>query len=509
MKKALALILTLCLLFTVGCGGGSDDQSGGSGEAKDTLVWVQQADVTSLDPHVGKETPAVAVTCQIFDTLLVMDENNQPSPLLAESYENVDELTWRLKLRQDVKFHDGEPMTAEDVVFSLNRAIQSPYVSYVVDVIDDVTAEDDYTVLIKTKQPYAPLLSNLTVPFTAIVPKHVVEADEEAFRLNPVGTGAYRFGEWKQGEYVKLTANEDYFLGAPKTANLQMKVVPEASQRLIALETGEADLAYVISANDTQRIKDSSEIQLFEAPSQSVTYLTQNMTKEYFANEKVRQAIRYAVDTKLIVDSMLYGNGQPANSLIPISSFGYSDKSKVYEHDVEKAKQLMVDAGYPDGFSCTLSVTDDPVKMEVCQVIQNQLKEIGIDVSIQVREYGTWIDELGTGSHDLSFTGWVCVTADADYNYYSLYHSSQVGYPGNDAFLKNEDVDRLVMAGRETADPAERQKDYDQLEELLGDITPYTPLYYSSVNVGASNKVEGFAVDVNGYHRLRNVTVGQ
>lgn len=504
MKKALILVLTLCLLLTVGCGGSPAESGGGP---KDTLVWVQAADVTSLDPHVGKETPAVTVTCQIFDTLLTMDENNQPAPLLAESFENLDELTWRFKLRRDVKFHDGEPMTAEDVVFSLNRAIESPYVSYVVDIIDQAIAEDDYTVVLKTKTPYAPLLSNLTVPFTAIVPKHVVEADEEGFRLNPVGTGAYKFAEWKQGEYAKLTSNPDYFLGAPKTANLQMRVVPEASQRLIALETGEADLAYVISANDTKRIRDNDQFQLFESPSQTVTYLTQNMTKKHFASDKVRQAIRYGVNTQLIVDSMLYGSGETANSLIPPSTFGFSDKSKVYGYDIEKAKQLMAEAGYPDGFSCVLSVTDDPVKMEICQVIQNQLKEIGIDATIQVREYGTWIDELGTGSHDLSFTAWVCVTADADYDYYSLYHSSQVGYPGNDAFLKNENVDRLVMAGRETADPAERQQYYDQLEELLGDITPYTPLYYNSVNVGAGKNVEGFKVDVNGYHRLRGVAI--
>ena len=167
----------------------------------------------------------------------------------------------------------------------------------------------------------------------------------------------------------------------------------------------------------------------------------------------------------------------------------------------------MADAGYPDGFSCTLSVTDDSVKNEICQVIQNQLKEIGIETSIQTKEYGTWIDELGTGSHELSYSGWVCVTGDADYTYYSLFHSTQVGYPGNDAFLKNKDVDKLVVAARRTADPEERQKYYDQLEELLGDLSPYAPLYYDSVNVGATKKVSGFTPDANGYHLLRNVEV--
>lgn len=227
MKKLLALAMVFCLAFTMSsCGGGGESESG---EMKDTLTWVQAADVTSLDPHVGKETPAVTVTSQIFDTLLTMDENNEPAPCLAESFEQVDERTWKFKLREDVKFHDGEPMTSEDVVFSINRARNSNYVSYVVDAISEVKADGEYAVTIKTKEPYSPLLSNLTVPFTAIVPKHIVEKDEEGFQKKPIGTGAYKFVEWKQGEYTKMEANEEYFQGAPKTKNLEMKVVPEAS----------------------------------------------------------------------------------------------------------------------------------------------------------------------------------------------------------------------------------------------------------------------------------------
>ena len=506
MKKVLTLALALCLALTAAaCGGGGGEEAGGT--AKDTLTWVQAADVTSLDPHVGKETPAVTVTCQIFDTLLVMDENNEPAPSLAESFEQIDDKTYEFKLRQDVKFHDGEAMTADDVVFSLNRARESNYVSYVVDAISEVEKKDDYTVVVKTKEPYSPLLSALTVPFTAIVPQHAVEADEDGFALNPIGTGPYKFVEWKQGEYAKMEANPDYFLGAPKTQNLVMKVVPEASQRVIAIETGEADLAYNVSANDSKRVEEDEDLQLFKGASQSVSYLTINETNEKFADKRVRQAIRYAIDKEAIVETMLYGAGEPADSIIPPSTFGFSSKVQKYEHDVEKAKKLLADAGYPNGFSCTLSVTDDSVKNEICQVIQSQLKEIGIEVSIQTKEFGTWLDELGTGSHELSFAGWVCVTGDADYTYYSLLHSTQTGYPGNDAFLKNKDVDKLVVAARETADLEKRQEYYDQLEELLGDLSPYAPLYYESVNVGATKNVSGFTPDPNGYHRLRNIEV--
>ena len=242
-----------------------------------------------------------------------------------------------------------------------------------------------------------------------------------------------------------MEANEEYFQGAPKTKNLEMKVVPEASQRVIEIEPGEADLAYAVSANDAKRVEEDENLQLFKGASQSVSYLTINGENEKFADKKVRQAIRYAIDKQAIVDTLLYGSGEIADSIIPPNAFGFSKDVVSYEYDLEKAKKLMKESKYPNGFDCTLSVTDDSVKNEICQVIQSQLKEIGINCSIQTREYGTWIDELGTGSHELSFTAWVCVTGDADYTYYSLLHSTQTGYPGNDAFLKNKDVDLSLI----------------------------------------------------------------
>lgn len=519
MKKVFALVLSAALMFSLAaCGGAaSGAASGGSaagtseggGAIKDTLTWVQGADVTSMDPHVGKETPAVAVTRNIFNTLVVIGQDSKPAPSLAKSWEQIDEITWKFTLRDDVKFHDGSNMTAADVKFSLERAIGSPYVSYIVDFIDTVTADSDYEVTVVTKKPYAPILANLAVPFSAIVPKAVVEADEEGFKLNPIGTGPYKLAEWKQGEYVKMEANKDYFDGAPKSANLMMKVVPEAAQRTIALETGEADIAYDIAPNDLSKIRDNADLSMLEAPSLSVFYLGMNMNKETFGNEKVRQAVRYAIDSQTLVDSILYGSGEVAHSLIPAQAFGFSQKSKVYELNIEKAKELMKEAGYPNGFDGVIMVNDNQTRVEVCQVLQSQLKEIGINLEIKVMEFGSFIESTSAGEHDLALFGWTCSTADADYNYYSLLHSSQQGAPGNRSFVDDKEVDRLVEAGRFTSDAAERQKFYDELEVYLGDFTPYAPIYYTNVNVGTSAKVEGFVVDPNGYHLLSTATVSE
>lgn len=530
-KRILALLLATTMLVGTACSSGGSNNNGGtegaasnndgaseasndeasasSGGGKESLIWVQGADVTSMDPHQGKETPAVQVTCNIFDTLMLVDATGSPQACLAESWEQVDDVTWNFKLREDVKFHDGEPMTSEDVVFSLNRAINSPAVSYIVDFIDTVEADGDFGVVIKTKAPYAPILANLAVPFSAIVPKHLVEADEENFVLNPVGTGAYKFEEWKQGDYVKLSANEDYWRGAPVTKNLQMKVVPEAAQRTIAIETGEADFAYDIPSNDVSKVEGNDNLQIFVADPLSVWYISFNMNKEPFNNEKVRQAIHHAIDKESILQAVRYGMGDVANSLIPPAAFGYSTKSMVYDYDVEKAKALLAEAGYPDGFSCQLWVNENQERVESCQIIQSQLKQIGIEVEISVMEFGTYIEETSAGKHDIAYFGWTCSTADADYNYYSLLHSTQQGAPGNRSFINDPKVDELVESGRSTSDPSARQAIYDELEEYLGPISPSAYLFYSTINVGASNKVSGFVMDPNGYHHLYTVAVAE
>lgn len=226
----------------------------------------QGADITSLDPHQGKETTAVQVTKHIFDTLTVVNpETGVLEPSLAESWEQTSDTSYRFKLRQDVKFHDGSQMTAEDVKFSLDRAIKSAAVSYIVDFIDTVNAVDEYTVDITLDAPYAPALRNLSVPFAAIVPKKAVEQDEEGFKLHPIGSGPYKFVDWKQGDSARLEAFDEYWGTPAVTRNLVMRVIPEASQRTIALETGEVDLAYDILPNDIAKINDNPKLALFEA----------------------------------------------------------------------------------------------------------------------------------------------------------------------------------------------------------------------------------------------------
>ncbi len=518
----MALLLAASMLSLAACGssepsstatdsgsastGGDSSQTAEGTTYKDTLIWGQGADITSIDPHQGKETTAVQVTKHIFDTLFVVNEAGDIEGLLCESWTQDDDVTYTFKIRQGVKFHDGSDMTAEDVKYSLDRAIASSSVSYIVDFIDTVEVIDEYTVKVTLDAPYAPALRNLAVPYSAIIPSETGDATGEAYV--PIGTGPYQFVEWKQGDSATLKANPDYFRGAPLTENIIMKVIPEASQRTIALETGEIDLSYDILPNDLTKVEENSELVLHNIPSYTTFYMSMNMNNAPFDNQLVRQAVNHAIDRQAIVDYVAYGAGAPADSIIAPGVYGYYSTG-VYEYSPEKAKELLAEAGYADGFKTTLYVNDNQARIEVCQAIQGMLMEVGIEAEIIVEEFGTFINTTTTGTHDMAYFGWVTSTIDADYTYYSVIHSTQQGSPGNRTFIADPAADALIETGRSSTEDATRQKAYEDLAVLLHDTANNAPIIYTGMTVGANAKVEGFVTDPIGYHYLKDVRVAE
>ena len=512
-NRAMSLVLAAAMALSLAaCGGNQENNGSGGGTAggyKNTLTWAQGADVTSLDPHQGKETPAVQVNTQIFDTLVTVDpETNEVVPQIAESWEQTDDQTYVFKIREGIKFHDGSDLTAEDVKFSLDRARNSAAVSYIVNFIEEVTVDDDHTVTVKTTAPYAPTLRNLAIPFAAIVPKAVVEADENAFIQNPVGSGPYKFVEWNHGDHVTLKAFDDYNAGKPETENLIMKVIPETSQRTIALETGEVDLAYDLAVNDIPKVNSDDKLTVYEIPSLTCWYVSMNMNKKPFDNPKVREAMSMAIDRQTIIDTINAGSGQTADAIIAPAVFGYYSTG-VKEYNPTKAKELLAEAGYPNGFSTTLWVNDNQSRIEMCQAMQAMLLEVGVQCNLEVLEFGSFISRTTAGDHDLAYFGWTTSSGDADYSYYSLEHSTQQGAAGNRSFLADPDVDKLIEEARSNTNEEERKELYKELAIKLDEINNNIPVYYSSINVGANKKVEGFVMDANGYHSLEKVKVAQ
>lgn len=476
-------------------------------EIKDTLIWAQGADVTSFDPNQGKETLAIQVHGNIYDTLLTVNDKMEVQPMLAEKYERTSDLEYVFNLRKGVKFHDGSDFTAADVKFSLDRAIANPSCAYIIDFVQEVIIVDDYTVKLVTKAPYAPTFLNLAHPAIGMMSKAYLEKDPEILKTKPMGTGPYKFVEWKQQSYVKLERFDDYWAGPAKTKYIEMRVIPENAQRTIALELGEVDVAYDILPNDISKIKANDKLQMFEKPALTAFFMTMNMSRPILENPKVREAIRLALDPKPMVEQIYYGAGSVANSIIPPGAFGHNDKLPEIETNIEKAKKALADAGYANGVKLTLIVNDNQIRVECCQVIQAQLKQIGIDVDLQVLEFGAFIDKFNSQDCDLAYSGWTTSTADCDYTYFAQFHSSKFGSQGNRTWKEIPGANALLEAGRASADPAKRMESYTALEKLLTENFVHRPLFYTTVNAGASKNVQDFIVIPNAYHKFWQVSV--
>ena len=509
MKKLLTVTLTIALLTVMlftGCG--NNDGGEATGTVQDTITFAQSADITSLDPHVGKQTVAITVTGNIFDTLVKYDSEMNIVPNIAESWEVLSDTSVKFNIRKGIKFHDGSELTAKDVKYSIERILDHVEVSYILDFVSDVEIEDDYTVIVNTSEPFGPILAHFAYPAAAIVPMDVVEADPEGFALNPVGSGPYKFVEWKQGEYCKLEAFEDYYAGKALTQNVVMKVVPEAAQRTIQLETGEIDLSYEVSANDVSKIEGNEELKMYSSQSLKCTFLTMNYTYDGpLKNKDVRHAIELAIDKQGIVDAVLYGSGDVASSVVPPLAFGYNPEIGVSEYNVEKAKELLAEAGYPDGFEISLWTSDDQTDLEMSQIVKSQLAEIGITVNLDVIEWGTLLSKLGDPDHGIIVDYWTTTTADANYTLYPLYHSTVAATAGNDSFYGEEDVDKLLDAAKVSLDADERMGYYTELANIVNEDLPYIPMYYPAMTIGANAGIEGLWVSPMGYHELNRVTL--
>jgi peptide/nickel transport system substrate-binding protein len=303
-----------------------------------------------------------------------------------------------------------------------------------------------------------------------------------------------------------MEAFDDYYAGPAKTKFLVMKVIPEASQRTIALETGEIDLAYDVSANDIKIVEANENLTIFKAPSLSCFYVSMNLRTKPFDQKLVRKAISHAIDRQLIIDTVLSGAGDPADAIIAPAVYGYY-KTGVDKYDPALSKQLLAQAGYPNGFTCNLWTNNNQERIDICQAIIEMLREVGITARIEVLETGTFIQRSTAGEHDMAYFGWVTSTKDGDYTYYSLEHSSQQGAAGNRTFVADPEVDRLVDTGRTSVDDAVRAQAYKDLAIYLADLTNNANIVYTQINAGGSNRVENFLIDPIGYHKLENVQV--
>lgn len=472
---------------------------------KNTLIVAQSAEAKTMDPAASNDVPSHRVFLNIYDTLIQRDKEGNLVPALAESWEQLDPLTLKLNLRKGVKFHNGNDFKANDVVFTLNRAKEAPALMSFFGDIDKIEAIDDYCIKITTKKPFGPLVNYLAHKGASILDEETVILAGKDYAQHPIGTGPYQFVSWRSGDRIILKANPNYFGGKPLTENIIFRVITEGTNRTIALETKEVDIAYEIDPIDIQFVKNNSNLVLLEHPAININYLGFNNQKTPFNKEEVREAIAYAIDIPSIIQAVYLGAATPANSPVAPGVPGYNSNTKSYKQNIKKAKELLTKAGYPNGFKAKISLNDSGVRKNIAIILQDQLKQIGIDLEVEIIEWGAYLDKLARGEQDMFLLGWAS-SPDCDSALYALFHSKHHGSGGNRTYYSNSKVDELLDLARASTNQDERNKYYGEIQTIIQEELPMFVLVYPFDNVGMQKNVKGFYLDIEGEHRLSNVS---
>jgi peptide/nickel transport system substrate-binding protein len=489
----------------------NENDEGKESKSEESLVIARLSDAENLDHHFMSTINAASVTHRkIYEGLVGRDKNSDIQPLLAKEWNQLDDTTWEFKLREDVTFHDGAAFTAEAVKATFDRLLDpnvgSPR-AVVFKMVKEVKVVDDYTVQFLLTEPFSPLLSILASHEGGIINPKTIEEYGENIIQEPNGTGPFVFESWTPGQEITFNKNENYWGEKAKVDKVVFKVVPEETTRISMLETGEAHIAEPLSVAMMSTVETSKSSEVYRSEGYGTEYIGFNVQKAPFNDVRVRKAIAHAVEMDSIIDGVFNNIGKKANSLLGSKVFGYHQGLKAYEYNLNEAKKLLAEAGYPDGFETSLITMDSKERINLAEVIQSQLKGIGIKVNIQVLEYGTFVEQANGGNSEMFIISWRNATGDADYNQYNLFHTSSQGGAGNTFFYSNQEVDRLIEAARSEKDEQKRVDLYAEAQELEMADSPYIPVRVIENMAAVSKEVEGFAISPSGYLEINNISI--
>lgn len=508
MKKKILLVLVLAIVL-LSCRGvlsNKQEKLSSTPKYKKEFIIAQKSDVKTLDPQKSIDTVSNHVIDAIFEPLVKMDIDGNIQPALATSWERIDDCTLLFHLREGVKFHNGDILTPEDVKYSLEKGAKSPQTSYLLNMIKEVEIVDKNSVKVITSYPFGALLRHLSTAAASIVNKKAATLAGEEFFKNPVGTGAFTLEAWIVGDRITLSVFKDYWGEKPKVEKVIFRSIPEVSNRMIALETEEIDASFDIGIMDREALINHKDLTLVEVESSAQLYLSFDHTNPLFKDIKVRQAISYAVDNKILSEAVFRGSASPANSPLPKAVAGHKDID-YYEQNIELAKKLLAEAGYPDGFPLKLWVNDESTRVDMCVIIQEQLKKIGIDVEIEVFEWGTFITKTLEHNKPLFLFSWNGSTGDADGILYPLFHSSQRDVSANRSNYISSEVDKLLDSARTSVNEEERVALYEKAQEKIQKDLPHYTLVYTKLNMGVNKKVKGLTLSSTNDINLLDISI--
>ncbi|MFC3847688.1 ABC transporter substrate-binding protein [Helicobacter baculiformis] len=495
MRKWLAGFLGLWLLW---------GNLGAEGKFGGTLIYARGADGSSMDPALVTDGESYASTSNIYETLVRFRYGTtELEPALASSWEiSKDGLVYTFHLRKGVYFHTTKywnkkvEFTSKDVLFSFKRQMAGgdPYYkgrSYIYwesmamsHIIKSIEAPDRYTIKITLKKPEAPFLANLGMDFLSILSQDYAQhlasqGKQDELSRKPIGTGPFKFLLWLKDDKVILTRNPDYWGAKAYLDKVVIRVIPNPSSRALALEKGEVSLISAPNRNEVPHLQSLPNVVVEKAPSLMTAWISLNTQKKPFDNRLVRLALNHAVNADDYIKVVYGGYAQKAVNPLPPGMWGYNIHIKPYAYDLAKAKQLLKQAGYPNGFETTLYTAAKHNK-KGSEFIQAQLAKIGIKVKIEFFEWGAYLKKTAMGEHMMAFSGWMADTGDPDNFLYILWskHAASQIPSQNSSFYKSDAYSDLVTRAKEITDQKERTKLYERAQVIFHEDVPWIPLAY-------------------------------
>lgn len=464
----------------------------GEGEAKRLTIGTL-ADISTLHPIRVSDIPSRQVMRQVFDALVDIDYEGVPQPVIAREWEISDDgMTYTFHLRDNVLFHDGTPLTADDVAFSL-EAILDPEVASPdrarFELIEQVNVIDDFTVEVVLNKPSAPFI--VALDDARIMPRHVVEAvGHDQFGRNPVGSGPFAFVSWQPDDRVVLESFDGYFAGASPLDEVVIRPIPEVSVRVAELETGQVDLIIDIPPHSVESLQNHPNITVMQEPGANYHFWAFNETVEPLDDVRVRQALAKSLNVEAIVQIVASTIAVPAKGPLPPGGWAYNPDLEGLTYDPAAARELLQDAGLPDGFTLTLSIDQNEQRMQAAQLIQAMAGEVGVNVEIEVLEWGTLVDRIFSGNYESTIV-WIPRVFEPNELLYTQFHTSGIN-GRNFTGHSNPEVDELLDRGLLVTDQAERAQIYQEAEELIVESATMAFLWHEYSLGAVRDHVTGF-----------------
>lgn len=495
--RVLALFIVVGLLFTA-CGGGSPTTGGGAGgetpSQSNTLIIAMGADATGLDPASVMNNESGFVMSTLFDGLTrYKPGTTEVEPGLAESWDvSPDGLTYTFHLRKGVKFHDGTPFDADAAVKWLDRLLNpnnpnyyakrpgiDSFVDFTFGEVTSYRAVDPYTLVITLREPDATFLQSLAMVWSGVTSPAADEKYGLEIYKHPVGTGPYKFFEWQPNDHITVEANPDYWGGAPSIQRIIFKVVPEESTRILMLQRGDVHILADVDPANVDMLKKDPNITVLEQPGLFHLGISMPVDRPPFTDVRVRHALNYAVNKDELNQHLYRGLAQTLTSPIPSVLWGHNDDLKPYQYDPDKARQLLAEAGYPNGFTATMWVSANPRGYnpvggaKLGEAIKEYLAQVGVNIDIQQLEWGAFLEKVRSKDfHDMAPDGWAGDNGDPD-NFLAVKWASWAIPTGNQSHYSNPEVDQLLADARKTISMDQRIQDYLKAQEIIWYDAPW------------------------------------